>query len=126
MKMQALEAVLATEAVEKALKRVPESLKRTHPYSSQALWTYYLRTLREPEGESCPYCILFDGQTFLGSQLRTVFPDHKWEGDDIHPNVHMTLWGKETCACLLIREPEDAKPLNLQVWSQMGVDWKEI
>jgi hypothetical protein len=123
--MQVLEPVLAVEAVEKARKRIPEYMKPTHPYSSQALWTFYLRTLREPVGESCPYCEMFDGQTFTGSQLRSVFPDHKWVGDDIYPNVHMTLWGKDTCACLLIREPAEARELNLDMWSQMGVDWKK-
>jgi hypothetical protein len=68
---------------------------------------------------------MFDGTTFSGSQLRTVFPDHKWEGEDIYPDVHKTLWGiPDTCACLLIREPEAPK-LNLNMWSGIGSGWTQ-
>jgi hypothetical protein len=146
--MQALEAVEAVEAVEgfeckqtwlaalkshepltleKATKRIPEHLVDTHPYSVNALWTFYLDTHHQPEGKSCIYCEMFDGQTFTGDQLRTVFPDHRWEGDDIYPDVHMTLWGKEgTCACLLIREDDKwGTHPNLSLWSQVGTDWTE-
>jgi hypothetical protein len=109
---------------EAARKRVPEHLKFSHPYSSNALWTFYARTHHDPEGETCNYCSMFDGQTFTGDQLRTVFPDHRWEGDDIYPDVHKTLWGREgTCACLLIREKDDANEINLSLWSQLGTDW---
>jgi hypothetical protein len=68
---------------------------------------------------------MFDGSTFTGSQLRTVFPDHEWVGDDIYANVHKTLWGKEgTCGCLLIREDEKWGPeSNLDLWSNIGTDW---
>ena len=122
--MQALEAVFAVEAVTKARKRIPEYMEATHPYSVNAIWTYYLRAHHEPEGESCIYCKMFDGQSFTGDQLRTVFPDHYWVGDDIYPNVHKTLWNVDsTCSCLLIRHPEDAKELNLDMWSQVGTDW---
>jgi len=70
---------------------------------------------------------MFDGQTFTGSQLRSVFPHHYWVGDDIYPNVHKTLWDVDsTCSCLLIREPEDASALNLDLWSQLGTDWTEM
>jgi hypothetical protein len=70
---------------------------------------------------------MFDGQTFTGSQLRSVFPDHKWVGDDIYANVHMTLWGKDgTCGCLLIREDEKwTQQPNLELWSQLGTDWTQ-
>src|SRR3990172_9698218 len=108
---QALEMVQIVELVEKARNRIPDSLKETHPYSSLALWLYVLRGHHEPEGESCVYCKMFDGESFTGSQLRSVFPDHEWAGPDIYPNVHKTLWGIEsTCSCLLIRQPDD-KPL---------------
>lgn len=107
-----------------AKQRIPEHMRGTNPYSVNALWTFYLDTHHQPEGESCVYCKMFDGQTFTGDQLRTVFPDHIWEGDDIYPNVHMTLWGKDTCACLLVREDErwGAVP-NLELWGTLGVDW---
>ena len=107
-----------------AKKRIPEHMRGTAPYSVNALWTFYLDTYRTPKGESCPYCKMFDGQTFTGDQLRSVFPDHKWVGDDIHANVHMTLWGKDTCCCLLIREDEKwSKPMDLSFWTDIGVDW---
>lgn len=118
-------AVLAVHNIE-ARKRVPDHLKNTNPYSVNALWTFYLDTLRTPEGDSCPYCKMFDGKTFTGDQLRTVFPDHVWMGDDIHANVHMTLWGKDTCCCLLIRDDTKwGEPTNLDLWSQIGIDWTE-
>ena len=125
--LQAVQAVLEVQEYEKAIKRIPEHLKYTAPYSVNTLWTYYNRTYQDPVGESCNYCKMFDGQTFTGDQLRTVFPDHKWVGDDIYPNVHMTLWGKEsTCSCLLIREDEKWGPdTNLNLWSQVGTDWTE-
>ena len=109
-----------------ARQRIPDYLKKTHPYSAKALWTYYLRTEHEPEGASCPYCKMFDGQTFTGDMLRSVFPDHKWVGDDIYANVHMTLWGKDgTCGCLLIREKDPDEQPNLGIWGQIGTDWTE-
>jgi hypothetical protein len=124
--LKAIEAVQVILNLEEARKRVPDHLKDTHPYSANAVWTYYTRSHHDPEGDTCPYCKMFDGQTFTGAQLRSVFPDHKWEGDDIYANVHMTLWGKDgTCACLLIREPEDAEKENFSLWSRMGTDWRE-
>jgi hypothetical protein len=112
-------------SLEEALKHIPDHLKHTHPFSSNALWTFYLDTEHQPEGPSCNYCQMFDGQTFTGDMIRTTFPDYKWAGDDIYANVHMTLWGKDgTCGCLLIREDEKwgAEP-NLSLWSQVGTDW---
>jgi hypothetical protein len=108
-----------------AKQRIPQHLRDTSPYSVNALWTFYLDTHHQPEGESCIYCKMFDGSTFTGSQLRTVFPDHIWEGDDIYANVHKTLWNKEgTCGCLLIREDEKWGPeINLDLWSNIGTDW---
>lgn len=121
---EAIEAVEAVEYTEAARKRIPDHLKATHPYSVNALWTFYLDAHHQPKTESCPYCIMFDGQTFTGDQLRTVFPDHTWEGDDIRANVHETLWGTDTCACLLIREPEDGPNISLDMWDGIGGDWK--
>ena len=119
----ALEVVQIIELTE-AKQRIPTYIKN-NPYSANALWTFYLDTDHAPEGPSCIYCEMFDGQTFTGSQLRSVFPDHEWRGDDIYANVHKTLWGKEgTCACLLIREDEKwESAANLDLWSQIGTDW---
>ena len=120
--MQALAAVIA---VHEARNRIPDHLKHTSPYSVNALWTFYARTHHDPEGETCNYCHMFDGQTFTGDQLRVTFPDHYWEGDDIYPDVHKTLWGREgTCACLLIREDDKwGDEPNLSLWSDIGTDW---
>ena len=116
--------------LEEAAKHIPDDLKSTHPFSVNALWTFYLDTEHQPEGESCTYCKMFDGQTFTGDQLRSVFPDHEWMGSDIYANVHKTLWGDKadhTCGCLLIREDEKWGPeQNLSLWSQIGTDWTEL
>jgi hypothetical protein len=118
------QVVKAVEAAE-AKNRVPDDLKHTHPYSSLALWTFYARTHHDAPGEICRYCQFFDGQTFTGSQLRSVFPDHRWEGTDIYPDVHKTLWGRDgECTCLLIREPESPS-LNLSIYSGVGGDWRD-
>lgn len=119
--------VVKKARIEEARKRVPDDLKTSHPYSVMALWTFYLDTEHQPEGPSCNYCQMFDGQTFTGDMLRTTFPDHEWRGNDIYANVHKTLWGEKadgTCGCLLIREPSEVDT-NLSMWSQIGVDWKE-
>ena len=117
------------EAVQEASKRVPDHLKHTYPYSANALWTFYLDTEHQPEGPSCVYCKMFDGKAFTGSQLRSVFPHHKWVGDDIYANVHRTLWGEkndDTCGCLLVRDDEKwGQEPNLDLWSQLGTDWKD-
>ena len=113
--------------LEKARKRIPSHLKNTGPYSTFALWTYYTRSHHEPKGKTCIYCQMFDGQTFTGTQLRTVFPDHYFVGDDIYPNVHKTLWGVDsTCGCLLIREKDAEKQVNLSLWDDLtGTEWTE-
>lgn len=132
--MSQIEVVQAAEAVEthlqgyvKARSRIPEHMRKTGPYSMNALWTFYLDTEHQPAGPSCNYCEMFDAQTFTGDVLRTTFPDHRWVGDDIYANVHMTLWGKDgTCGCLLIREDEKWGPeANLDLWSSIGTDWTE-
>lgn len=124
--VEAVEATETFEARQKARQRIPSYLKHTRPYSANTLWTYYERTHHDPEGETCNYCSMFSGQTFTGDMLRSTFPDHYFEGDDIYPDIHKTLWGVEgTCACLLIREPTDVPELNLELWTSIGVDWKE-
>lgn len=123
--MQTLIEIVEAVELQEARQRIPEDLRDTHPYSSTALWTYYARTHHDAEGDICNYCNMFDGKTFTGDMLRVTFPDHRWEGMDIYPDIHKTLWGKEgTCACLLIREPENS-PLVYDMWNTIGVDWTE-
>jgi hypothetical protein len=108
-----------------ARKRIPDHMRGTSPYSALTFWTYY--ALGDADSK-CNYCNQFDGQSFTGSQLRTTFPDHEWQGDDIYPNVHMTLWGKDTCKCLLIREPEQTDlSTSLSFWDQtLSTDWRNV
>jgi hypothetical protein len=110
-----------------ATNRIPEDLKATHPYSATALWTFYLDTEHQPEGPSCIYCKMFDGQTFIGADLRRIFPDHKWKGTDIYANVHKTLWNRDdTCGCLLIREPDTEHLGTLSFWDgSISTDWTQ-
>ena len=116
-----LNLIELVQAVE-ARNRIPDDLKNTHPYSIFALWTYY--ALGDPDSK-CNYCSQFDGQTFTGADLRVMFPDHEWDGSDIYPNVHMTLWGKDTCKCRLIREPNDEPPIHFSPWNGgVSTDWK--
>ena len=125
--MQALEAIQAIDAVEvfKARQRIPKDLRGTSPYSSMTLWAFIVHADHDTAGKTCAYCEMFDGQTFRGDQLRTTFPDHYWKGIDIYPNVHMTLWGRESeCGCLLIREP-GGNELNLETWSSLDNDWMD-
>jgi hypothetical protein len=126
--LSAVEAVSEIISLEEAKKRIPNHMKSVKPYSAQTLWTYYNRADSDPEGETCNYCNMFDGQTFLGSDLRRMFPHHEWRGDDIYPNVHKTLWNKDsTCSCLLIREPSDTVDLErVDLWSgSISTDWTE-
>jgi hypothetical protein len=124
--MEVIQVINQVLSLEEATKRIPDRLKDSHPYSANAVWIFYLDTDHTPEGPSCMYCQMFDGQAFLGSDLRAMFPDHYWKGDDIYANVHKTLWGKDdTCACLLIREPSDSVDLeNVDLWQgTIGTDW---
>ena len=92
--------ISAVQAVA-AVKRIPEEWHIKTFFSIYDLWQYY--GLGDPESE-CETCLGYDGKVFSGDQLRHVFPDLIIEGpDDIYPNVHMTLWGKDTCKCKLIR-----------------------
>jgi len=64
-------------------------------YSMFDVWTYIAEG---PIDENCPKCMELDAQDFQGSYLRAMFPDLViLDEDTIYPNVHMTLWGKDTC-----------------------------
>lgn len=95
---------------------IPEQYRGISYFSNYDLWEYF--ELGASTGE-CEFCKKYSGQTFTGAQLRQVFPDLVIQGeDDIYPNVHMTLWGKETCKCTLIRvNTEVVKPETLVVYT---------
>jgi hypothetical protein len=113
---QALEVARVIEAVRLFEERrlIPAHLKDTHPFSQYALWDYV--ALGDLEDE-CETCRNFAGQQFMGSQIRSTFPDYTWDGDDIRPNVHLTMWGKDTCKCLLIRVMEPGDPTDNVVYT---------
>jgi hypothetical protein len=108
--LKAIEAVQAVLTLEEARRLIPDHLKDTHPFSATAIYDYL--ALGDYDTE-CEWCKKYAGQQFAGNQIRAMFPDYSWDGDDIRPNVHMTLWGKDTCKCLLVRvdqatlHPED-------------------
>lgn len=109
-----LEAVSIVLAVE-ARQRIPDYLKDTHPFSHYAIWDYM--NLGDPESE-CEHCLRYDGKQFTGDMLRTLFPDLEFDGDDILPRVHMTLWGKDTCKCRLIRiNTSNVAPSSVVIFS---------
>ena len=109
--MQVLEVIKAVEAVEKARQRIPEELYGKSFFGHYDLWMYI--DTKDDENE-CDTCKGFRWTTIAGSELRSTFPDLTiWDENMILPNVHMTLWGADTCKCVLIRldtEGEDYKP----------------
>lgn len=122
---ETLEAVCAVEAFEKARQRIPEELLGVGFFGAYDLWEYY--ELGDVNSE-CEYCKEYGGKAFAGNQLRTIFPDLIIEDEDtIYPNVHMTLWGKETCQCSLIRvNTEKVKPESLVFWTGDKQELKNI
>lgn len=110
-----VEVVGIVLAVQEARKRIPDNLKHTHPFSHYAVWDYM--NLGDPQSE-CEHCLRYDGKQFTGDMLRTYFPDLMFDGEDILPRVHVTLWGKDTCKCRLIRVNLDvASPTSIVVFT---------
>ena len=108
--VQAVNAVQQTAA----LSRIPETLKAFSFFGNYDLWEYY--ELGDPDSE-CEHCKQYSSKTFVGSELRAEFPDLIIEDQDtIYPNVHMTLWGVDTCKCLLIRVNKDKVDLESLVF----------
>jgi hypothetical protein len=98
--MAVVEAVRAVH--EGARQRVPDALKRKTTFFT-AMDTWFYVGQYDPETQ-CDYCRGFDGNFYLGSELRTRFPDLQIESEDlIWVNYHQTLWGKDTCKCYLTR-----------------------
>jgi hypothetical protein len=99
-----INAVLAVQAVQEARKRIPDEYKHLSYFGAYDLW-YYIDTPNTTPGHSeCETCMQFRAHNFAGNQLRQYFPDLTIESENlIYPNVHMTLWGTDTCKCTLIR-----------------------
>ena len=107
--------IQAVRQIQNGDKRwIPEDLRGNSFFGNTDLWTYYALG---PTTTECTFCTGYNQQSFTGAQLRQVFPDLEIEDEDtIYPNVHMTLWGTETCKCLLMREIEDRNPEDLVIW----------
>jgi hypothetical protein len=100
-RLQLINAVKAVRAVEGARKRVPDALHNVSFFSALDMWFYVGQY--DPETQ-CDYCRSFDGNFYLGSELRSRFPDLQIESEDlIWVNYHQTLWGVDTCKCYLTR-----------------------
>lgn len=103
MSQQLIDVVQAVNAARQAAaySRIPKNLRGSSFFSEYDLWDY--QELGDPEDE-CEYCKEHGDHTYSGSELRSLFPDLIVVTEDaIYPNVHMTLWGKQTCKCLLTR-----------------------
>lgn len=102
MKSELVEVIEAVEAV----KRIPDTLKDHSFYGSSDVW-HYIAIL---DDRLCDNCRQLSDGNYLGIDLRALFPDHLIIDDDqILPRVHLTLWGKDTCRCTMLRltEPRD-------------------
>jgi hypothetical protein len=106
--MQAL--VAAAIGVHEARKRITFDTNKTF-WGHYDVWTYIAEG---PLDTNCDKCMELDSQDFMGAHLRQMFPDLViMDEDTIYPNVHQTLWGKETCKCVLRRASEPLDALDL-------------
>ena len=102
-------AAAAVQAVREARKRITFDTKKSF-FGAYDFWTYIAEG---PIDTNCDKCTELDAQDFTGSQLRSMFPDLIVLDDDtIYPNVHQTLWGKDTCKCILRRVTDGLDPTN--------------
>jgi hypothetical protein len=94
-----------------AKKRLPKELEGKGMFSAMTVWHYQSEN---DKGNICPFCDAFNGKDFLGSAIRTAFPDLMViDAYQIYVNYHMTLWGKSTCYCYLWREEEPSAQTDL-------------
>ncbi len=94
-----------------ALSRIPQQLKDTSFFGHYDAWMFIAEG---PWETNCPTCKDLAGQDFLGAYLRSMFPHLIiLDEDTIYPNVHMTLWGVDTCKCVLRRLHEPIIGLDL-------------
>ena len=103
-------AVASAIAVFEAQKRIPADLADHSFFGKLDLWQYIAIT----DDKTCETCLDYDTRFFLGDDLRLEFPDLKVIGEDmILAKVHITLWGQDTCRCVLqrITEPTHYIPI---------------
>lgn len=94
-----LKAVRAVQTV-KDKRWIPEELREWGYFSKFDIWHY----ISISDTRRCKWCEKFDGHDFYGDELRSFFPDLKIRSPNvIDVNLHMTLWGKPTCRCKLVR-----------------------
>jgi hypothetical protein len=92
--MQALDAVQTVDAVLKAKQRIAIKTNLTF-YSKNDLWYYFTVTV---DNSLCEVCLKYDGKILLGSSLRSEFPFHTVDDENIiKPHVH------PNCRCFLVR-----------------------
>jgi hypothetical protein len=107
--IQIVKTVLATK---EAKKRLTPELQGKGVFSAMTVWHY--KAEGDPE-HRCEACDSLDGKDFLGSSIRTMFPDMMIvDAYQIYVNYHETLWNRpDTCKCYLWREEEPSAQVNL-------------
>lgn len=109
--------IQAVQAVRQTLDKrwIPEELRDYSFFSVYDVWSYESENTK---GNQCWACAQFEAiGTFFGDELRTIFPDLRIVDEvTILPRVHITLWGKETCKCVLHRAVQPKAPkLGLKI-----------
>jgi hypothetical protein len=111
--MSMLQAVKAVQVFQDK-RWIPEEYKNIPYFGKSDVWHYISRS----DKKRCQYCEEFDGFDYFGDQLRTFFPDLLIRSPNIiDARVHMTLWGKDTCRCKLVRvylPPDDVEKLKTE------------
>jgi hypothetical protein len=74
---------------------------------TEGRWVYVAIT----DSATCQYCLGYEARIFQNTDdldLLDIFPDFvQLSPVEVYPNVHMSLWGKETCRCRLFRMDND-------------------
>ncbi len=99
-----IQAVQATrQTIDK--RWIPEDFSEYSFFSVYDVWSYESENTK---GNQCWACAQFQAiGTFFGDELRGMFPDLKIvDANTILPRVHVTLWDKDTCKCVLHRAPQ--------------------
>lgn len=92
--MQPQQLVQLTQLVQKANKRINVATNLTF-YSRNDLWYYFTVNASD---EPCDECSQHDNKLFLGISLRSMFPWHTINDENIvKPNVH------PNCRCFMVR-----------------------
>ena len=110
--MNLLQSIKAVQTFNDARTRRLLAIKPKITFFGQYdLWHY----ISISDKRRCQWCEKYDGQEFVGRQIRTIFPDLTIRSPNIiDPNVHTTKWGKNTCRCKLVRVnlPEAVIPVK--------------